>query len=58
MNEYYARLTKRHKHHVAITHVANKMLTIIWHMLAENSLYEDRNEKLYRSKIKEVMKDE
>ncbi len=59
MKEYYTRLLlKRHKHHVAITHVANKMLTIIWHMLTEGTLYEDRNEKLYRSKIKEVMKDE
>ncbi len=56
MKEYYTRLLKRHKHHIAITHVANKMLTIIWHMLTEGNLYEDRNEKLYRAKIKEVMK--
>ena len=39
-----------------MTHVANKMLTIIWHMLTEGNLYEDRNENLYRAKIKEVMK--
>ena len=52
MKEYYTRLMKRHKHNIAMTHVANKMLTIIWHMLTENSLYEDRNENLYRAKIK------
>ncbi len=56
MKEYYVRLMKRHRHNIAITHVANKMLTIIWHMLTEDNLYEDRNEKLYRAKIRQVMR--
>ena len=29
---------------MAITHVANKMLTIIWHMLARNVLYREVDE--------------
>ena len=55
MKEYYERLKKRHRPAVAITHVANKMLTIIWHMLTKKELYQGRKEKLYRSKISKIM---
>ena len=55
MKEYYERLKKRHRSPVAITHVANKMLTIIWHMLTKKELYQGRKEKLYRSKIRKIM---
>ena len=56
MKEYYTRLMKRHRHHIAITHVANKMLTIIGHMLTEGNLYEDRNEALYHTKMRKMMR--
>ena len=55
MKAYYERIKKRQRPSVAITHVANKMLIIIWHMLTKNELYRGRNENLYRSKIKKVM---
>jgi hypothetical protein len=29
LRKFYLRIAKRHGHHVAITHVANKMITII-----------------------------
>ena len=38
MKEYYERVRKAHPHPVAITHVANKMLTIICHMLTQKAL--------------------
>ncbi len=47
---------KRHRHNIAMTHVANKMLTIIWHMLTEGNLYDGRNKRLHGAKIKEVMR--
>ena len=55
MKSYYERIKKRQRPSVAITHVANKMLIIIWHMLTRSELYRERNENLYRSKIKKVM---
>ena len=57
MKAYYTRLAKRHRHGIAITHVANKMLTIIWHMLTENNLYDGRNKKLHGDKIRKVMRE-
>jgi transposase len=56
MKEYYDRIVKRHHHNVAITHVANKMLKILWHMLTEDTLYNERKEKLYTSKLKRLEK--
>ena len=55
MKAYYERVKKQQRPSVAITHVANKMLIIIWHMLTRSELYRERNENLYRSKIKKVM---
>ena len=36
LRKFYLRIAKRHGHHIAITHVANKMITIIWYMLARS----------------------
>lgn len=54
LERYYERKARRHHHNVAITHVGNKMLQIIWHMLMENRLYDQRNEERYESKLKRL----
>jgi transposase len=54
MRVYYERKLRRHHHNVAVTHVANKMLRIIWHMLRENRLYNERKQGLYESKLKRL----
>ncbi len=54
MKAYYDRIVRRHNHNVAITHVANKMLRILWHMLTENTLYNERREELYARKLKRL----
>ena len=46
MKRYYEKVRKAHHHNIAITHVANKMTTIIWHMLTNRTLYSDRNGRL------------
>ncbi len=50
MKKYYQRIHKKHPHSVAVTHVANKMITIIWHMLTNDKPY-DVKPKLYAQKI-------
>ena len=54
LRKFYLRIAKRHGHHVAITHVANKMLTIIWHMLVNKKLYNERKQNLYETKLKRI----
>jgi transposase len=54
MRAYYERKLRRHNHNVSVTHVANKMLRIIWHMLWENRLYNELKEQLYQSKLKRM----
>jgi transposase len=54
MRTYYERKLRRHHHNVAVTHVANKMLRIIWHMPRENHLYNERKQQLYESKLKRM----
>jgi transposase len=54
MKSFYERKFKRHSHNIAITHVANKMLRILWYMLSNNQLYNERKEKLYSSKLKRM----
>ena len=54
MRDYYGRMKKTHHSSIAITHVANKMIKIIWHMLTSRDLYRDRNEKLYQKKLKRI----
>ena len=54
MRDYYERMKKIHHSSIAITHAANKMIKIIWHMLTNRALYENRNEKLYQKKLKRI----
>lgn len=53
LKEYYERMKKRHggRHSIAITHVANKMVRMMWSMHHNDTLYWHRNEKLYQSKL-------
>jgi transposase len=54
LRRFYLRIAKRHGHHIAVTHVANKMTTIIWHMLTYKRLYNDRKQNLYDAKLKRI----
>ena len=56
LREFYERCKKRHggKHVVAITHVANKMLRIIWAMLTLREPYKSHNVQRYGRKIKRM----
>ena len=54
MKSFYLRVCKRHGHAVAITHVANKMMTIMWHMLTTKTPYIQQNPKLYQKKLKKI----
>ena len=56
MKKYYTRIAKRHGHHVAITHVANKMIRIMWSMLTYKQLYNERKKELYETKLKKIQK--
>ena len=56
LRKFYLRIAKRHGHHIAITHVANKMITIIWHMLVNRKLYNERKQSLYETKLKRIQK--
>ena len=51
----YERVKRTHHNNIAITHVANKMIKMIWHLLTIRDLYRDRNEKMYQKKIKRRM---
>ena len=46
MRDYYERMKKTHRSSIAITHVANKMIKIIWHMLTNRALREQKRETL------------
>lgn len=52
MKEVYERARKSHPHQVAISHVANKMITIIWHMLQTRRPYDGKKDALYARKLK------
>jgi transposase len=56
MKKYYLKIAKRHGHHVAITHVANKMIRITWSMLTYKQLYNERKKELYETKLKRIQK--
>lgn len=56
MKKYYTKIAKRHGHHVAITHVANKMIRIMWSMLTYKQLYNERKNELYETKLKRIQK--
>ena len=55
MHKYYERLKTRHKPIVALAHLANKLLRIIWYMLTGNVTYEGVNKARYRVKLKKIM---
>ena len=42
LRKFYLLIAKRHGHHVAVTHVANKMMAIIWHRFVSKKLYNER----------------
>ena len=52
LKKYYMKIAKKHGHHVAITHVANKMVRILWSMLTYKQLYNERKKELYETKLK------
>ncbi len=54
MKAIYESARKRHadKHALAIVVVANKMVTIMWHMLHTRLPYQSRNDKLYQKKLR------
>ena len=56
LKKFYQRIAKRHGHHVAITHVANKMITIMWHMFTNKKLYNERKQNLYNAKLKRIQR--
>ena len=56
MKKYYKKVEKRHGHHVAITHVANKMIRIVWAMLTYKQLYNERKKELYETKLKKMQR--
>jgi transposase len=56
LRKFYLRIAKRHGHNIAVTHVANKMVTIIWHMLVNKKLYNERKQSLYETKLKRIQK--
>lgn len=56
LKKYYKKMAKRHGHNVAITHVANKMIRIIWAMLTYKQLYKERKNELYETKLKKIQK--
>ncbi len=53
MAAVYESARRRHtdKHGPAVVVVANKMLTIAWHMLNTRTIYSSHNERLYRRKL-------
>jgi transposase len=58
LKKYYMNIAKRHGHPpgIAITHVANKMIRIIWSMLTYKQLYNERKKELYETKLKRMQK--
>lgn len=54
MKKYYAKIVKRHGHSIAITHVANKMIRIMWYMLKNKENYKDGKPETYQRKLKRI----
>lgn len=54
MRRYYTKIAKRHGHSIAITHVANKMIRIMWYMLKNKKTYNDGKPDLYERKLKRI----
>ena len=47
MVDVYERAHKSYPHQAALTHIANKMATIIWHTSQDRTLYDQRKEARY-----------
>ena len=58
MRSIYESAKKRHagKHALGIIVVANKMLTIAWHMLTTQTPYTSHNQRLYKRKLAKIEK--
>ena len=58
MKSVYESAKRRHagKHALGIVVVANKMLTIAWHMLTTKTPYMSHNERLYKRKLAKIEK--
>jgi transposase len=54
MKKHYAKIVKRHGHNIAITHVANKMISIMWYMLKNKENYKDGKQETYQRKLKKI----
>ena len=55
MKNYYGKMVKRHGHSsIAITHVANKMMRIMWYMLKNKENYKDGKPETYKRKLKRI----
>ena len=56
LKEFYERCKKRHggKHVITVTHVANKMIRIIWAILTFREPYKSRNVQRYGRKMKRM----
>ena len=56
MKSFYEQVKQRHggNHPIAITHVANKMITVIWTMLTTMTPYPTRNNEPYQGKLKKI----
>jgi hypothetical protein len=52
LRKFYLRIAQRHGLHIAITHVANKMMTIIWHMLVSKKLYNERSRSYTKQSLR------
>jgi transposase len=54
MKKYYTKIVKRHEHSIAITHVANKMMRIMWYMLKNRENYKNGKPETYQRKLKRI----
>lgn len=54
MNVVYERAKKAYPYKVAISHVSQKMMTIIWHMLHDRRPYDGKKDGLYARKLKRL----
>jgi hypothetical protein len=54
MRQLYQRIASRQGDGKAVIRVANKMATIVWHMLTKRQPYQQMKEELYRSKLKKM----
>jgi transposase len=54
MKAYHERNARRINRNKAIVKVANKMITIIWHMLMKKQLYMQKNDRLYHNKVNKM----